>query len=77
MTGEFLFQRIAGRINLTSKHELVDRMARHCHTMHLLRPDGTWVSPLFNHHAHALLPSTITRDEGIAFLSRLRTTAHP
>jgi hypothetical protein len=76
MTGEFLFQRIAGCLNLTSKYELVNRMARHYMTLHLLRPNGTWISPLYSHHAHALLPSSITRDDGIALLRRIRAAAH-
>jgi len=71
MTGESLFMRITGCMNLTGDHELVEQMARHYQTLHLLGPDGTWASPRLDNHAPVLLPFSITRDEGITFLRRM------
>lgn len=59
MTGEYLLNFISGRINPCGYQDLPHRMAQHYRTLHFLRPDQTWASPLLEKYSDFLLPLTI------------------
>jgi hypothetical protein len=71
MNGESLIQKIIGHIHLPDEHTMVDLMAGHYQTMHLLNADGSWVSPLLADEAGALLPGSVTAGDCQRFLRRI------